>query len=54
MLQGEIAAFDLFCMLLQRDGMSQLVYKHAISTVQPEHPVSLIEQAADSPEESGA
>ena len=43
MLQGEIAAFDLFCMLLQREGLSQLVYKHAISTVQPEHPVSFIE-----------
>ncbi len=55
MLQGEIAAFDLFCMLLQRDSMAQLVYKHAISTVQPEHPVSLIEQQADeTPEESGA
>ena len=51
MLQGQIAAFDLFCMLLQREGMSQLVYKHAISTVQPEHPVSFIE--ADD-EESGA
>ncbi len=35
MLQGEIAAFDLFCLLLRRDGQSQLVYKHAISTVQP-------------------
>jgi host factor-I protein len=44
MLQGEIAAFDLFCMLLQREGLSQLVYKHAISTVQPEHPVSFVEQ----------
>src|SRR3954468_14364769 len=44
MLQGEIVAFDLFCMLLQRDGLSQLVYKHAISTVQPEHPVSFVEQ----------
>jgi host factor-I protein len=44
MLQGEIAAFDLFCMLLQRDGLSQLVYKHAISTVQPERPVSFMEQ----------
>ena len=54
MLQGEIAAFDLFCMLLQRDGMSQMVYKHAISTVQPDHPVNLIEQAEDSPEERGA
>jgi host factor-I protein len=43
MLQGEIAAFDLFCMLLQREGMSQLVYKHAISTVQPEHPISFVE-----------
>jgi len=43
MLQGEIAAFDLFCMLLHREGMSQLVYKHAISTVQPERPVSFIE-----------
>jgi len=43
MLQGEIIAFDLFCMLLQRDGLSQLVYKHAVSTVQPEHPVSFQE-----------
>ena len=42
MLQGEIAAFDLFCMLLRRDGLSQLVYKHAISTVQPAHPVNLM------------
>ena len=52
MLQGEIAAFDLFCMLLQRESMSQLVYKHAISTVQPEHPVNFAE--ADEEEESGA
>lgn len=41
MLQGEIAAFDLFCMLLERDGMVQLVYKHAISTVQPLQPLDL-------------
>jgi host factor-I protein len=43
MLQGEIAAYDLFCMLLRRDGLSQLVYKHAISTVQPAHPLNLAE-----------
>jgi host factor-I protein len=30
-------------MLLQRDSLSQLVYKHAISTVQPESPISFIE-----------
>ncbi len=47
MLQGEIAAFDLFCLLLERDGLSQLVYKHAISTVQPLHPVSLMDEPED-------
>jgi host factor-I protein len=41
MLQGDIAAFDLFCLLLQRDGLVQLVYKHAISTVQPLHSLNL-------------
>ena len=41
MLQGDVAAYDLFCLLLRRDGQSQLVYKHAISTVQPLHPVNL-------------
>ena len=47
MLQGSIVAFDLFCMLLQRDGMSQLVYKHAISTVQPSQPLNLAEEPED-------
>jgi host factor-I protein len=49
MLQGGIVAFDLFCMLLQRDGLSQLVYKHAVSTVQPEHPVSFVETEDEEP-----
>lgn len=35
MLQGRIASYDLFCMLLEREGYVQLAYKHAISTVQP-------------------
>lgn len=47
MLQGEIAAFDLFCMLLERDGMAQLVYKHAISTVQPSRPLDLTGEPDD-------
>ena len=47
MLQGYVAAFDLFCMLLQRDGMSQLVYKHAVSTVQPARPLNLAEEPAE-------
>ncbi|MEH3037031.1 MAG: RNA chaperone Hfq [Sphingomonas adhaesiva] len=44
MLQGAIAGFDLFCMLLQRDGMAQLVYKHAVSTIQPSRPLNLAEE----------
>jgi host factor-I protein len=51
MLQGQIAAFDLFCMLLQRDGMSQLVYKHAVSTVQPSRPLNLADDAEGSDED---
>ncbi len=41
MLQGGVAAYDLFCLLLLRDGQSQLVYKHAISTIQPANPLDL-------------
>ena len=44
MLQGYVAAYDLFCMLLQRDGLSQLVYKHAVSTIQPARPLNLAEE----------
>ena len=41
MLQGRIAAYDLYCMLLERDGSVQLAYKHAVSTIQPSEPVDL-------------
>ena len=40
-LQGNISWFDNFCVLLRRDGQSQLVYKHAISTIMPAQPVVL-------------
>lgn len=42
-LQGVITWFDNFCVLLRRDGHSQLVYKHAISTIMPAQPVQLFE-----------
>ena len=42
-LQGVITWFDNFCVLLRRDGQSQLVYKHAISTVMPSQPITLSE-----------
>lgn len=41
MLQGRVAAYDLFCMLLEREGYVQLAYKHAVSTIQPITPVDL-------------
>ncbi|MEZ5737863.1 MAG: RNA chaperone Hfq [Novosphingobium sp.] len=41
MLQGRVAAYDLFCMLLERDGYVQLAYKHAVSTIQPVTPIDL-------------
>ena len=40
-LQGVITWFDNFCVLLRRDGQSQLVYKHAISTIMPSQAISL-------------
>lgn len=46
-LQGVITWFDNFCVLLRRDGHSQLVYKHAISTIMPAQPVQLFEPEAE-------
>ena len=40
-LQGIITWFDNFCLLLRRDGQSQLVYKHAISTIMPASSVTM-------------
>ena len=49
-LQGIVTWFDSFCVLLRRDGHSQLVYKHAISTIMPGHPVQLFEPDEAAPE----
>jgi len=50
-LQGVVTWFDNFCVLLRRDGHSQLVYKHAISTIMPGHPIQLFEGAEEAPAE---
>ncbi len=47
-LQGVVTWFDGFSMLLRRDGHSQLVYKHAISTVMPQGSIQLFESCAQS------
>jgi host factor-I protein len=45
MLQGAVAGFDQFSLILERGGQVQLVYKHAISTLQPGHPLDLAGEA---------
>ncbi|MGD8497345.1 MAG: RNA chaperone Hfq [Chromatiales bacterium] len=39
-LQGQIESFDQFVVLL-RNSVSQMVYKHAISTIVPSRPVKI-------------
>lgn len=51
MLQGAVAGFDQFSLVLERGGQVQLVYKHAISTLQPGHPLNL--GGETSPEDEG-
>jgi host factor-I protein len=42
-LQGFVTAFDSFCILLTRDGQSQIIYKQAISTIHPLPSIQLVE-----------
>lgn len=51
MLQGGVAGFDQFSLVLERSGQIQLVYKHAISTLQPSHPLDLEAEQDGEPEE---
>ena len=53
-LQGIITWFDNFSVLLRRDGHSQLVYKHAISTVMPGAPIQLMDTAGGAAREGAA
>lgn len=41
MLQGTVSGFDQFSLTLERGGQLQLVYKHAISTLQPDSSLNL-------------
>ena len=49
-LRGTIAGFDQFVVVLMSDGKQQVIYKHAISTITPERPISL----SDDPAEAGS
>ena len=43
-LRGVATGFDSFTVVLDTDGKQQIIYKHAISTIVPIHPVSLQEE----------
>ena len=48
-LQGIVTWFDNFSVLLRRDAHTQLVYKHAISTVMPNQPIQLFDPSQHAP-----
>ena len=39
-LQGQVDSFDQFVVLL-KNSVNQMVYKHAISTIMPSQPINL-------------
>ncbi len=43
-LRGTVTGFDSFTVVLDSDGKQQLIYKHAISTIVPLHPIPLREE----------
>ncbi len=50
-MRGLVTGFDNFTVVLDSEGKQQLIYKHAISTIVPAHPVSFqIEQKETAPE----
>ena len=52
-LQGQVESFDQFVILL-RNQVSQMVYKHAISTIVPTRAVNMSQLSEDSSKEEEA
>jgi host factor-I protein len=52
MLQGSVSGFDQFSLVLERGGQMQLVYKHALSTLQPSRPLRLHGEQTDEEDDS--
>ena len=44
-LRGTVTGFDSFTVVLDTEGKQQVIYKHAISTIVPQHAISLQETA---------
>ena len=44
-MRGSVTGFDSFTVVLDTDGRQQVIYKHAISTIVPLHPVACMTHA---------
>ena len=52
-LQGQVDSFDQFVVVLRNNNISQMVYKHAISTIVPGRPVRFANNGAQATVEYG-
>ena len=43
--KGIVRGFDALTIILETDGKQNLVYKHAVSTIVPARPISLLDNA---------
>ncbi len=41
-IKGCVKGYDSFVVMMDLDGRQQMIYKHAISTIAPMHPVSFM------------
>ncbi|MBS7225216.1 MAG: RNA chaperone Hfq [Clostridiaceae bacterium] len=46
-MRGVIRGFDSFVVVLDADGRQQMIYKHAISTVVPQHRIDFYTRRED-------
>lgn len=46
--KGTVMGFDNYIVILESDGRQNVVYKHAMSTIIPIRPVTLMDQKEDS------
>lgn len=44
-LRGVIRGFDAFVVMVDSEGKQQMIYKHAISTVTPSRPLTMMEES---------
>ncbi len=46
--KGIVKGFDSYVVILDSDGKQQVVYKHAISTIQPSRTINILDSANQS------